>query len=136
MWQVYGFAAMVLLAAMLLVMKRITGSILSAGVILMYMFLGGFLFSAGHLAITRQSVKVGPWVLAMIAGAALLSFLGNLFYIKSLSLTPNPGYPAAIESCKALLILVVACLLMGAEFSMMKCAGAALCTAGVVMIVL
>ncbi len=136
MWQLYGVAAMVLLAAMLVVIKKISITGVSAGVLLLYVFLGGFLFNTAHLVATRQSFRIGPWALAMVAGAALLSFLGNLFYIKAIALAPNPGYPTAIEGAKAVLVLLAACLLMGAEFSVVKAVGVALCVAGVALIVL
>lgn len=136
MWQFYGVVAMVLLAAMLLTIRKICGEGVPTGVILAYVFLGAFMFNMAHLVITRQSLRIDSLAVAMIAGAALLSFLGNLFYLKAIALSPNPGYPTAIEGAKAVLVLLVASLLMGAEFSVMKALGVLLCVAGVVLVVL
>lgn len=136
MWQLYGVAAMVLLGAMLVVIKKVSMAGVSAGVILTYVFLGGFLFNTAHMVATRQSLRIAPLTMALVAGAALLSFLGNLFYIKAIALSPNPGYPTAIEGAKAVLVLLAACLLMGAEFSVAKAIGVLLCVAGVTLIVL
>jgi drug/metabolite transporter (DMT)-like permease len=87
-----------------------------------------------HLLAIRHTLEMKWTAIGVVAAAALLSYVGNLLYIKAVTLAPNPGYPVAIEGNKAVLVLVASCLFFGAEFTPGKLIGILLCLAGVFLI--
>jgi uncharacterized membrane protein len=134
MWILYSTAAMLLLGGMLLIIKKLSLGGLVPGVILFWLLLGAAGGAGGHLLATRQSPRLAWSAFGLVALAALASYLGNLLYIKAVALSPNPGYPVAIEGCKAAVVLVGSLLLFGMNLSLDKAVGVALCAVGVFLI--
>ncbi len=135
MWIIYGFSAMLLLAGMLLLIKY-AGLYWADSTGIMFILCCGLLTcSVIHLLSAKQAIIFKWQPVTAIAAASILSYIGNLLYIKAVSLAPNPGYPIAIEGNKAVIVLLLSCLLFGAEFSIEKLIGVILCFAGVFFIV-
>ncbi len=134
MWIAYSFAAMVLLASMVLIIKQVALGGVASGVILFWLFVVGTVSMGCHLLVARQSLRVSGSVWVMIAVAGLLSYLGNLVYFRAMAAAPNLGYPVAIEGCKAVLVLIASVFLFDAGLSLPKAAGVVLCAAGVYLI--
>ncbi len=134
MWTTYGIMAMLMLAGMLLLIKYAGLSWNDNTGMLFVLSLGLLICSSTHLLVTRHVWQPKWTAIGIVAVAALLSYIGNLCYIKAVTLAPNPGYPVAIEGNKAVLVLIASCLLFGAEFSIGKLIGILLCLAGVFFI--
>lgn len=134
MWILYSTAAMLLLGGMLLIIKRLSVGGVVPGVILFWLLLGAAAGAGAQLVATRQSPRLAWSALGCVALAALASYLGNLLYVKAVALSPNPGYPVAIEGCKAAVVLLGSLLLFDTSLSLGKAVGVALCAVGVVLI--
>jgi hypothetical protein len=135
MWILYGVSAMLLLAGMLLLIK-FAGTYWTDSTGIMFVLCLGLLFcSSIHLLAAKQALIFKWQPVTAIAAASILSYIGNLLYIKAVALAPNPGYPVAIEGNKAVIVLLLSCLLFGAEFSIEKLIGVILCFTGVFFIV-
>ncbi|GEM_PF-2548854 len=135
MWIIYGVSAMLLLAGMLLLIKYAGIYWADSTGIMFVLCIGLLTCSILHLLTTKQALILKWQPIAAIAVASILSYIGNLMYIKAVSLAPNPGYPIAIEGNKAVIVLLFSCLLFGAEFSLEKLFGVILCFVGVFFII-
>ena len=54
--------------------------------------------------------------------------------VKAMAAAPNPGYPVAIEGCKAVVVLLGSWLLFNSGMSATKVAGMVLCLVGVLLV--
>lgn len=134
MWISHALAATALLGIMLLCAKKASLMGLSAVVILFWVFVGAAVCMGGHLVATRESPKVGWLPLGLLSATAVCSYLGNMAYFKALAAAPNPGYPVAIEGCKAVVVLLGSWLLFNSGMSATKVAGIILCLVGVLLV--
>lgn len=134
MWLTYGLAAMTLLGAMLVLVKR--ASVLGAATtpLMLWLFVGGTIGTLAHALVTRQPLRLAWAPAGLVALAALLSYAGNLAYLKAVATAPNPGLPVAIEGCKVVVVLVASYFLFDASLSLAKLAGVVLCLVGVYLI--
>lgn len=62
--------------------------------------------------------------------AATLSFFGNLLSVQAIKLAPNPGYPNAINSTNALVIMIVSFFIFGSSLNWLKVLGAVIISFG------
>jgi uncharacterized membrane protein len=136
MWIVLSFGAMGLLATMLLLIATVGRTGVQASVMLFYIFAMGAVLDFAYLKFQGVSMRLPYAAAVWIACAALASFLGNFCYFKAMQAAPNPGYPAAIEGCKMLLVTVFSVWLFAAQFSYIKGLGAICCAVGVALICL
>ena len=135
MWVAYGFLAMALLGAMLVLLKKASLLGASATTLMLWLFAGATLGTLLQAVAARQPLKLAGTPLALVAAAALLSCLGNVAYLKSIALAPNPGLPVVIEGCKAVVVLAASYFLFNAGLSLSQCVGVGLCLAGMFLIV-
>lgn len=133
-WFGWSLGSMACLSAMLLVFKRMSLQGVSSAVILVFTLGVAFALNAlmlagrGELANLRWAQI--PWLMA--AGA--LSFVGNLLYLRSLAIAPNPGYPAAVEGAKAFVVLLLSVVLFGSRLTPSGVAGVLLCVLGIALL--
>ena len=134
MWVRYALYAMLSFSAMQLLFKQLTRMGLTAPVILLWLFgLTAVLFT-GHVVVAKEAAGVSPAALGVVAAAALCSYVGNFYMLRSLAGAPNAGYAISIVSTHALLVVVGSLVLFGGALTPMKAVGAALCVAGVILI--
>ena len=136
MWSLYAAFAMLCFVGMQLLFKQLSRLGLTSPVILVFVFGFGTLLYLAHLAAFRPALPLGGRVLALLAAAAVLSYLGNLYMVRALAAAPNPGYAIAIVGLQALLVTVASVALFGAELTWIKALGVVLSVAGVVLLVL
>ena len=119
-WLLYALLGMVFFAGMILLFKKIT--LLGTEPLILLLFLTIFLagFYVVHVSITKTPLKVNSTVILLILAAAFLSYLGNLFYTKSIALAPNPAYSTTIISLQIVLIAIASVFLFGSELSTVK----------------
>ena len=136
MWIGLSFAAMGLLATMLLLVVPPGRAGVQAPVVVFYIFALGALFNLMYLKLQGVSIRLPGNAVAWIVAAALASFLGNACFFKAMQVAPNPGYPGAIEGCKMLVVTLLSVCLFAAHFSILKGVGALCCAIGVALICL
>jgi drug/metabolite transporter (DMT)-like permease len=136
MWQWYALTAMTCFAAMQLLFVQLTRRGVSPAAILLVVFGVAAACYALHVRMTRTPLPSDSRALALLGVAALLSFAGNLFSLRAMSLAPNPGYASAISGVHAFVVTVVAILVFGVAVSWTKLAGVILCVVGVALLVI
>ena len=136
MWSLYAAVAMLCFVGMQLLFKQLSRLGLSSPVILVFVFGFACLLYLGHIAAVRPALPVGGRVLGLLAVAAVLSYLGNLYMVRALAAAPNPGYAIAIVGLQALLVTLASVALYGSHLTWLKALGVVLSVAGVVLLVL
>jgi drug/metabolite transporter (DMT)-like permease len=136
MWQWYALVAMVCFAAMQLLFKHLSRRGVDSAAMLLLVFAFGTLPYLVHVRITRTPMPASAPVMALLAGTALLSYVGNFFSVRAVALAPNPGYAVALVSLQAALVTVAAVGLLGATVSWVKAIGVALCCLGIALLVI
>jgi len=134
MWVRYALYAMASFSAMQLLFKQLTRMGLTAPVILLWLFGLSALLFTGHVVLARETVAVSPAALGVVAAAALCSYVGNLYMLRSVAAAPNAGYAISIVSTHALFVVLGSLVFFQGELTLVKALGAALCVAGVVLI--
>ena len=136
MWIAMSLAAMGCMAAMLLLLTGLNRLKLDQSITLLCLFPLILLFNVLYILVTRTPLRLpttaSAWLL--LVGAALASFVGNLYCLKAMNLAPNPGYPVAIQGANVLIVTLASLWLFAAEFSYWKGVGVLLCVIGVTLI--
>ena len=135
MWQWYSLAAMTCFAAMQLLFVQLTRRGAKPAAILLVVFGVAAVCYAAYVRMTRTPVPQNESAIALLVAAAVLSFAGNLFSLRAMSLAPNPGYASAISGVHAFVVTVAAILVFGVAVSWTKLLGVVLCVVGVALLV-
>lgn len=135
-WSVYSILAVVCFVAMLLVFKKLSLLGVPTSFILLFVFLFGGVFYVLHVLVTKESMQLNIFLLLLFLLVAGLSYLGNLLYLHSFRIAPNPGYATAITGLQGVFVIIASVLLFGSDFSWTKVVGAGLGVIALVLLVL
>jgi drug/metabolite transporter (DMT)-like permease len=127
---------MICYAAMQLVFVQLTRRGIRPSGILLVVFAVAAICYAVYVRFTRAALPPTGGLLALAAAAGLLSFAGNLFSLRAMSLAPNPGYASAISGVHALVVTLAAIALFGVAISWIKLLGVVLCVLGVALLLI
>jgi drug/metabolite transporter (DMT)-like permease len=136
MWPWYSAIAMICFAAMQLVFRELGRRGVNLSAVLLVVFALAALLYLLHVRVTRAPVPATATVLALLAGTAVLSYIGNHFSVRAVATAPNPGYALALVSLQGAVVTLIAAALFGASLSWIKLVGVALCCVGVALIVI
>lgn len=115
-WLTYALFGMVCFATMILIFKKLT-SYLKPNILLLFIFCFGMIFYLIDSLYTKSAFNLNSKIILLLIIAAFFSYLGNLLYVKSISIAPNPGYSVAIVSLQAIIITLGSYFLYGSEIS-------------------
>jgi drug/metabolite transporter (DMT)-like permease len=132
-WFVYALLAMVVFSGMILIFKKLMLMGVKSSVLLFFVFLFGMLFYLSHLVVTKTSFKVNFVVVLLVVLAAFLSYAGNFLQLKSMELSPNPGYSIGVVSLQAVVITLASVLLFHSSLSWINGIGVALAVVALVL---
>jgi drug/metabolite transporter (DMT)-like permease len=136
MWQWSALVAMACFAAMQLLFRQLSRRGIETSAILLLVFAFAALLYLLHVAVTRTPLPTGLPVVALLAGAAALSYVGNLFSVRAVATAPNPGYAVALVSLQAAVVTIAALGVAGATLSWVKLLGVILCCGGIALLVI
>ena len=136
MWTWYAVVAMICFAAMQLSFRRLSERGVDSAAMLLLLFAFGTVPYLVHVRAMRTPLPTGAAAIALLAGTAFLSYVGNLFSVKAVAEAPNPGYAIAIVSLQAAVVTLAAALMFGLSVAWPQVLGIALCAAGVALIVI
>ena len=127
---------MIFFSGMVLVFKKLMILGLDTPKILLGVFIGGAFFYGIHILFFsgKNAASVTKLVIGLIILAALLSYLGNLFMLRSMEISPNPGFTVGVVSLQAILITIGAWLLFQSSLSTTKIAGLVLALVALVLL--
>ena len=135
MWTWYAVVAMICFAAMQLSFRYLSDRGVDSAAMLLLVFAFGTVPYLVHVRATRTPLPAGAAVIALLAGTAFLSYVGNLFSVKAVAAAPNPGYAIAVVSLQAAVVTLAAAVMFGMSMEWPRMIGIALCAAGLAMIV-
>ena len=136
MWQWYALVAMACFASMQLMFRDLSRRGVDSAAMLLMVFAFGTLPYLVHVRITRTPLPTAGLLIALLAGTALLSYVGNFFSVRAVAVAPNPGYAVALVSLQAAVVTLAAVALQGATLSWVKAVGVALCCIGIALLVI
>jgi uncharacterized membrane protein len=135
-WFLLALGSMTCFSAMLLVFKHLTRQGVAASIILVFTLGLALMFNLLHIGWRGDSMRIGARTWAWLALAAGLSYVGNLLFIRSIGVAPNPGYPTAVEGAKALLVMMASIWIFGSHLTILGGIGVGFCLAGLVLLAL
>src|SRR3989338_9259178 len=109
-WIPYAILGLLFFSGMILLFKKASDLGVKPAVIMFFVSISLTVFYVGHVAITRTSIKQSRTIIALLVLAGFLSYAGNLFYTKSIALSPNPGYAAALVGLQLAVIALASML--------------------------
>ena len=135
-WLIYALLAMVFFSVMVLIFKKLTIKGVQPSLMLFLLFICAALFYGLHVLVfsVKDRAAITPSVMTLIFLAALLSYAGNLFQIKSIEASPNPGFTIGIVSLQAVFIAIGSVLLFNSSFSSIKILGIVLAVIALVLL--
>ena len=122
-WLTYALLGMFFIALMSLIFKKLTLENLQAEIILLFLFGFAFLFYLTQVIITKTPIKVNTFLVILLILAALFSYIGNLFQVKSIGLAPNPAFSVAIISLQTILVAVGSYFIYNSKLSLLNALG-------------
>jgi drug/metabolite transporter (DMT)-like permease len=135
MWQWWAVIGMICFAAMQLIFAALGRRGVNVTAMLLYVFGIAALLYLVHVRASRAVVPQTARDVALLAAAAVLSYVGNWLLLRAIAAAPNPGYAVAISGLQAAVVTLLSVSILGASFSWSKALGVALCAVGVALLV-
>lgn len=128
-WYGYSLVGMFFAAGYALSQKWALNLKINIFKFLTYVFIGSFLCYAFYSFVILHGFNslVGklssPTNLFLALSIAGFSFFGNIFYMRAVDKSPNPGYVEGVNITNALLVLIVSAIFLGAPITWQKAFG-------------
>src|SRR3989338_3916537 len=124
-WFVYALLAMFFFSGMVLLFKKLMILGVDTPKILLGVFIGGAFFYGIHVLFfpSKNNASITWPIIGLLVLATLLSYLGNLFMLRSMEMSSNPGFTVGVVSLQAILITLGAWLLFQSTLSTTKIVG-------------
>ena len=132
-WLIYAMLGMISLGIMSLLLKKLTIENLRAEVMLLFLFFFAAVFYLLQILLTKTQIKVNYFLIFLIIVAALFSYIGNLFLVKSIATAPNPAYTIAIISLQTILVAIGSYFIFNSQLTAINLLGVVL---GIIAIIL
>ncbi|MBI2672552.1 EamA family transporter [Candidatus Woesearchaeota archaeon] len=132
-WIIYAMLGMISLGIMSLLLKKLTIENLRAEVMLLFLFIFAAVFYLLQILVTKTQIKINYFLIFLIIAAALFSYIGNLFLVKSIAIAPNPAYSIAIISLQTILVAVGSYFIFNSQLTVINLLGVVL---GLIAIIL
>jgi drug/metabolite transporter (DMT)-like permease len=133
-WILFAFGAMIFLTLMFLLEKKVLTLGVGSGQLLFYINLVVAVMVFIFLLSTKESIKINFWMFALIALIGLFAFLGNYLLLKSINVSPNPGFSLAIAGVHVLLVTIISIFLFKSDFTWTKIVGTIFAVIGVILL--
>jgi uncharacterized membrane protein len=133
-WFIYALIAMASFTAMFLVFVKIGKLGLRSEITFMYYCFFAALLVFLYSTSTKISLSATKYMLIFLIVAAVFGAIGNIFLLKSMSVSPNPGYALAISGVHVLLVAIASIFLFKSEFTLIKGIGTVLAVVGIVLL--
>ena len=135
-WYLESLIGTIAFAAMMLLIKQLSRLGASSPQILLYIFSCGAVCFLLHLSFQKEQIFQGKDFLILVSVAAFLSYIGNLFYIRSTAHAPNPGYAMILNGLQSVIVVFVSVLFFGSHLGIKQIIGTILCFIGAALLVL
>lgn len=133
-WPTLAIFSAVCFAVNLLILKWAANAGLPPQVSLFFLYSGGAVCFLSHAWMKGSSLVVDTKILLVLCLTGIISYVGNLLQVKSLTLAPNPGYTAAIVASQAIIVATGSIFLFHSTLTTFKTLGIAFCVIGVALI--
>lgn len=122
-WIVYSLIAAVAFAGLVLTYKKLLLLGINQLVLNVSIFFLVFLGFAATVVYKKVPLQLSTAMILFLLLAAVFSFIGNYFQVKSYNESPNPGYASTLVATQLILITVFSIFLYGSEFNWVKVVG-------------
>ena len=133
-WFILALIAAILLAILVLIVKRGLNEGISSWLWMMYYYSFTTILIAGYLFFSGSAMQISKFLLMLLIFAAIFGTLGNVSSTHAVKLAPNPGYVMAIASAQTILIAIASVFIFQSEFTILKGLGTILVVAGVILL--
>jgi len=139
-WYGFSLVAMLFASSYALSQKWALNLKIDGFKLLTYIFVGSFVcyafysFAVLHGFTNLIEKLASPTNLILALVVAGLSFAGNIFYVRAVEKSPNPGYVSGINTTNVLLVLIVSAIFLGAPVTWQKVGGVLITIAGVLLL--
>jgi len=134
MWFIYALIAMVSFTVMILSFNKIGLLGMSSETTIMYYSIFAALLVFVYVISTKIPLSMTKYMLIFLIIAVVFGTIGNIFLLKSMQISPNPGYPVAIAGLQILLITVASVFLFKSEITLVKGIGILFALIGIVLL--
>lgn len=139
-WDILAIIGALSFAIMVLGVKKMSQMGFSSPQINLFIF--GFNFLA-FLILSRKDLKNYfqnkiklKEFLPVVFGAAIFSFVANIFNIKGIAIAPNPGYHESIKDTQVLFTTLLSAPLLGASLNRQNLFGVVIISIGVIILII
>ena len=133
-WIIYALLTMVGFAVTVLTFKKLSASGFSSGTINFYFFLLVALGIVIYNFATGSSFKADYKFFLILLIAVVAGVFANIYNVKAIHASPNPGYASAIVAVNAILVAIIAVFLFHSKLTLIKMLGVVLAVIGVILI--
>ena len=129
-WIFYSLIAAIAFAGLVLTYKKLLLLGINQLVLNVSIFFLVFLGFASVIVYKRIPLQLSTAMILLLLLAAVFSFLGNYFQVKSYNESPNPGYASTLVATQLILITIFSIFLYHSEFNWLKVLGIAIVILG------
>ncbi len=133
-WFIYALIAMVSFTIMILSFNKIGLLGMSGETTILYYSIFAVLIVFIYIASTKIPLSVTKHMLIFLIIAAIFGTIGNVFLLKSMQISPNPGYPVAIAGAQILLVTIASVFLFKSEITLIKSIGILFALIGIILL--
>ena len=133
-WIKFAIIAMISHAALMIILKKVTGSGIQTEIINFYFLLFTTVVIFCFAATKNSRFKIPANLVVWFVILAIIAFFYNYFAMKAITAAPNPGYVVGILSCNIVIVTVVGALLFGNPLTATKVVGIGLMLCGSLLI--
>ena len=77
-----------------------------------------------------------PVAIGLVGGIGVIAYVANVLQYRSIGLSPNPGYPAAIIGSQVIVVSLLSFFIFKSVLTTRKFVGILLCSAGMVLVII
>lgn len=133
-WFLLGLLAMIGFTVTFLLVRKIADLGLKSEVFLFYYFAIAAIVMLVYAGSKHFDLTLTRSLFILLLICAVFGALANVFLVKAISTSPNPGYALAVSGIHILLVAVASLFLFHSEFTLVKGIGTILAVIGIILL--
>jgi drug/metabolite transporter (DMT)-like permease len=133
-WYILSIIAMVSFAIVFLLIKKLTVMKVDSSMIYFYNSAIAAVIVLLYLFYDKISLNVTTNVFLILLAISIFAVIGNLAMLKSISISPNPGFSLAITNLDILLVAITAIFLFKSQFTLVQGLGMFFAVIGIILL--
>jgi uncharacterized membrane protein len=134
-WLIYTIIAIIGMTIAILLLKYL-GNVIPAQTTMMFVLFIATFFMVIYNFKCNTLMLPNNNIIPILILCGFFSFIGNLFYMKALNASPNPGYFLALFDSKTIIITIASVFLFSSELSLINFIGIVIMLIGSRLVIL